>query len=356
MNKPIKIYTDPIPLTDINLKDLSPILSYHWAGRSATEILSGEFSLSSNFEIVNQPNDADFFVLLMHWSYYLWNGKAKMREAIELAELASQFNKRVVVWFKGDLVPKIPFENNILLLPGIIRSRMKPNYVACPVFVDDPSPTFGNEKTQYRQKSAKPTVGFCGYGTINAVKLGWSIVACLRLSALSRFNRYDFDEIPIVPAAVVRDRAMKLLERNPAINTRFVSRTKHTANSARVGVEESTRVFFENIYETDYTLCVRGFGNWSYRFYETLACGRIPVFVDSDCVLPLDSRIDWKKYCVWVDQSEVHLIGEKILEFHSTLSPTDFVDLQSECRKLWQEQLSPQGCMENIHFYLKERE
>jgi len=49
----------------------------------------------------------------------------------------------------------------------------------------------------------------------------------------------------------------------------------------------------------------------SYRLYEALCCGRIPVFIDTDCVLPYDFMIDWKKYFVWVDQSELPLIAEK---------------------------------------------
>ena len=44
--------------------------------------------------------------------------------------------------------------------------------------------------------------------------------------------------------------------------------------------------YVENLVASDYVLCARGAGNFSYRLYETLSCGRIPVFVDTDCVLP----------------------------------------------------------------------
>jgi hypothetical protein len=106
------------------------------------------------------------------------------------------------------------------------------------------------------------------------------------------------------------------------------------------------------VIDSDYTLCVRGVGNFSYRLYETLSCGRIPVFVDTDCVLPYDSVIRWKDYCVYLDESEVAVIGERIAEFHRELSPSRFEGLQRDCRKLWEDYISPAGFFRNFHRHL----
>ena len=114
-------------------------------------------------------------------------------------------------------------------------------------------------------------------------------------------------------------------------------------------------MFFSNIYDNDYTLCIRGNGNWSYRFYQTLACGRIPIFVDTDCVLPLSTHIDWKKYCVWIDRSDLKQIGEAVTDFHASLSESDFMDLQMSCRALWEEHFTPKGFMDNLKHYLPDR-
>ncbi len=93
--------------------------------------------------------------------------------------------------------------------------------------------------------------------------------------------------------------------------------------------------------ESDYIVCVRGSGNYSIRLYETLCCGRIPVFVNTDCVLPYEFKLKWKDYCVWIEESEISSISEKIIEFHDQLSSKDFVDLQYECRRIWKQWLSP---------------
>ena len=85
----------------------------------------------------------------------------------------------------------------------------------------------------------------------------------------------------------------------------------------------------------------------------TLCCGRIPVFVDTDCVLPFHSEINWKEYCVWVDEKEVSRVGEIVAAFHDSLTNRQFLDLQRECRKLWEDYLSPEGFFGNLYKHFR---
>ena len=110
--------------------------------------------------------------------------------------------------------------------------------------------------------------------------------------------------------------------------------------------------YIDNVLGSDYTLCLRGTGNYCHRLYETLCCGRIPVFVNTDCVLPYDFAADWRQHCVWVEESEMDRLPEKVAAFHEALSPTDFIDLQHACRAFWQRWLSPEGFFGNLHRHL----
>ena len=65
---------------------------------------------------------------------------------------------------------------------------------------------------------------------------------------------------------------------------------------------------------------MRGGGNYSLRLYETLCLGRIPLFINTDCVLPFENNIDWKELCLWVDENDLDRIGEIVLDFHSSIS------------------------------------
>jgi hypothetical protein len=100
---------------------------------------------------------------------------------------------------------------------------------------------------------------------------------------------------------------------------------------------------------TDYTLCARGFGNWSIRFYETMASARIPLFVDTECVLPYDFHIDYRDYGVCVDQSNIGQIAEQLLGFHDELDAASFWDLQRACRQLWEARFTPDGFFSTFH-------
>lgn len=356
MNDKLKIYTDRSVLRENNLKNLNPLLSRQWKNLDEQSVSADERAADSPFDITMDPENADFVVMPMHWSYYLWNDKAKMDEARRLADIAKANNKKIIIWYKGDLIPLVPFENALVFLPGMIKSKARSEHRACPAFVPDPKPVFGKEATEFREKREIPSVGFCGYAAINTLKTAWSIFQGIRINARTIFGGYDYEGVTVIPATLKRRRALEHISIHPKIEANFVIRDKHTADQIRKKSLEngsSSHVFYSNIYDSDYTLCVRGYGNWSYRFYETLACGRIPVFIDTDCVLPAAEIIDWRKYCVWVDESELRYIGEKILDFHSDLSPTDFIDLQIACRKLWKTHLTLDGFIQNVSHSLR---
>lgn len=116
--------------------------------------------------------------------------------------------------------------------------------------------------------------------------------------------------------------------------------------------EEFRNKFVENIIESDYTLCVRGLGNNSVRFFETLCCGRIPVFVNTDSTLPFDNLIDWKSLCVWVEEKDIDNIAAAVVEFHNNISEEEFLNLQEKLREIWEEYLTPIGFFKRLGFFI----
>jgi hypothetical protein len=103
---------------------------------------------------------------------------------------------------------------------------------------------------------------------------------------------------------------------------------------------------------SDYTLCVRGIGNNSVRFYETICCGRIPIFVNTDSVLPFEHLINWKALCVWVDEKEIDNIAEVVANYHKKISPQEFIDLQIQLRNIWKQYFSPEGFFNNMEVFM----
>jgi hypothetical protein len=205
-----------------------------------------------------------------------------------------------------------------------------------------------------RPKRAKPVVGFCGA----AGPLYPPLQNRLKNLAKNLSNRLGFGNHDLSRA--LRAQALKHLKQSSCVETSFIIRDKFMAGVAPTADEadfsrlRSARAeYVTNMVNSDYVLCLRGGGNFSYRLYETLSCGRIPVFINTDCSLPYDQIVNYKDYCVWIEDDELSQIGDKVAEFHEKLSSSAFVELQHACRHLWETALSPFGFFARLETCLK---
>ena len=123
------------------------------------------------------------------------------------------------------------------------------------------------------------------------------------------------------------------------IESNFIRRNRYRGGKpkSKESLDKLQRQFFENIEDSDYTICVRGTGNFSARLYETFAMGRIPIFINTDCILPFENVINWRNHVVWIEYDEVEQISDKIIKFHRSLSSMSFTKLQQDNRSLWEE-------------------
>jgi len=303
--------------------------------------------------------EASFAVMPANWRTIRgdsWRTPVNQRAVdlgIQFAHKAEQAGKPVVVFFSGDCSDEeIPIKKALVFRQGVYSSKKKQNDFVLPSFCEDLVEHYLEGQLSVRQKGKKPVVGFCGLVRHNSWKTGlktWVYQGMM----LSKHGRIG---VPPYKGHTLRAKALEILANSSEVNTNFVTRERlvfliegHLDQRLEARFE-----FVKNMAESDYILCCRGSANCSTRLYETLCCGRIPVFINTDCILPFDFAIDWKKYCVWVDEKELPRIGEKIAEFHNNLSPQEFVNLQHECRRLWQELLSPEGFYTNLYRHFQE--
>lgn len=225
----------------------------------------------------------------------------------------------------------------VVYADSIYASQMTPAERALPAFADDLAREVGG--LTVREKQQRPSVGFCGF-----VGSAWKR-ALFRLQGRGEK----------VVGLALRNRALRLLERSQRVDANFVRRTAFWGGAigrlrgpdweAKQRVREE---YLANITDSDYTLCLRGAGNFSYRLYETLALGRVPLFVNTDCALPFPDQIDWPRHVVWVEEAELATIGDRLAEFHAALSPEEFAELQRSNRRIWEEYLRPTECYQRI--------
>ena len=94
------------------------------------------------------------------------------------------------------------------------------------------------------------------------------------------------------------------------------------------GSEQELNEFISHLERNTYIVCPRGTENYSYRIYETLGRGRIPVIIDTDMVLP--KEINWDYLSVRVPYGSLTEIYEFILQDYMSHSEQEFIARQKE--------------------------
>lgn len=228
---------------------------------------------------------------------------------------------------------------------SIDRERRTPCERALPAIADDLLAECGGE-LRIRRKPDRPTVGFCGH-VGSPRELVFRRLAGLVLGGGPRDK---------AEGMLLRARALEVLARSGRVDARLIARTRiwggasiHSRATDALAQRAAVRQdFLDNLIGSDYGLSLRGKGNYSFRLYEVLAMGRIPLFVDTRCVLPFDDEIDWKRHCVWVDATELDRLDEIVAQFHADIHPDDFEALQAANRRLWLDYMTPRAIYSRI--------
>jgi hypothetical protein len=71
---------------------------------------------------------------------------------------------------------------------------------------------------------------------------------------------------------------------------------------------ENTPHFAEVTEKSCFTLCPRGYGKTSFRLYEAMQLGSVPVYISNDHWLPYTKYVDWSKFCVLIKPEEINKI------------------------------------------------
>ena len=324
-----------------------PLLYPFWGlpkSEPSPSLYAAFISIGADLFRIASAEEADFFVLPFDWQYTTRvvarteeEADIARRSAQGLADRAADREKKLIVFYLGDTEEELPLSNAVVFRTAL-RRGLRPNEFAMTVFLED---FVGQEPSSYvalRPKPKHPTVGFCGFA-------GYRLMPDVSFRRKARrVAKWVRDGLP---PPTVRERAITRLREDPSVVTDFVL-VEHGIGRERYG-EPARDTFRRNLINTDYTLCARGAGNWSIRLYETLASARIPLFIDTDCVLPYDFETNFKEYCVWVGSEDVESVSEHLISFHDRLDDADFTNLQLACRRIWEQRLTPEGFFSNFY-------
>lgn len=311
-----------------------------------------QYQYSKNdFTLVDDISQADYVLMPYGYGRLLEVNPAKVRRIIEDAMRAK---KKLLIDGSGDLELPINIPHAVILRVSRYRYNVRPNEITVPFPAEDLLESYYDGQLQVRGKSEVPSVSFTGWG---------------KLSLKMRLKTH-LKELPITAAALVekkrraehkglffRERALAALQSTSGVDARISVLPSYSGHVKTMlgSVEDNRRAFVENLMDADYALCVRGDANASVRFYEALSLGKIPLFLDTACVLPLEDRIDYRAFSVFVDHAETARIGLKLREFHERCTPEYFEEMQRLARDTYRSYLRTDAFSSNLADLLRKQ-
>ena len=290
----LRVYADSSHYSEPHRKELTDILKALWNTSSQDERRAKYGRRPDQFESVTSPDAADLHLLPMKWQHYVEQGRVD--QAIRAVDVARRARRPIVVFSLGDFEANFPVPGRDIHLfqASAYRSRHATSNHGMPPFVDDP---LNGRPVELREKRSRPMIGFCGQAGASLPRHAARLVRNRLKRALWRLGKEQWEPPPL-EHTWFRQRVLEAFANSPAVETRYVLRTKYRAgvhsDDRNDPAQQARREFLENVLGTDYTVSVRGGGNFSIRFYEALAMGRMPAFIDTDCILPFHNVVDWR--------------------------------------------------------------
>jgi Exostosin family len=186
----------------------------------------------------------------------LQNIGEKGNDVLKEISATSPKNIKTLVFIIDDFEKKYTYYPNLILLRTSIQYSIKrENEILLPYLWDHQDINFNLSLA-----SALPQIGFCG------------VVSKHRKKMISVF------------------------ESSNKVKCNFIKQKEFWGGNPHH--KDVVEMFYNNLEQNQYILCNRGRGNFSIRFYQTLAAGRVPVVVDTDVDLPFKNSIDWDEIII----------------------------------------------------------
>lgn len=329
---PPKIYLPPL----FSEKNIVPFFYQHFKEhfQSTRHLFMderlGEYNY--NVKIVKKIQDADIVVLPNSFKKI---GDVERAYIHREEKIARDARKPFVICIFGDLAHYVAWPGAIVLRNSHYRFLIQPNEIMVPAFAKDLNPS---GEIILRNKSKLPTVSFCGFAALDGFSkkikyhiknIYWNIYSYVTFNPKYRAFKQGI---------YYRRKSLRILQKSTLIRTHFIIRDFFSSHKDTVKLSPDilAKEFLNSIVNSDFVLTPKGDGNFSNRFFETLSLGRIPVLIDTECILPLENVIDYSKIIVRVPARDISKLPNIISDFYNKLNNDEFVETQKNARKVFE--------------------
>lgn len=275
---------------------------------------------------VETPEDASC-ILLPHNYFSVADALDYLKE-LEL--FAEKYNKKILILAYGDSSEPIRVTHGIILRTSQYKTALQKNEIIVPPFVEDLGEQYGVYLLEKTDRN--PVVGFAGWSGFKS-----------NLRYIKYLIKLLYTFGPRRQGIYFRRKIIAHLKKSPHIATNFALRNSFSAhkNDIEDRPEKIRQEYVDILKKSDFALSVRGDGNYSLRFFEILSLGRIPLYVDTDTVLPLEHSIPYDSCMVRINYKNIPSAGEMVREKWVNMNNDEYVRMQQKCREIFTDWLIP---------------
>ena len=107
---------------------------------------------------------------------------------------------------------------------------------------------------------------------------------------------------------------------------------------------DNFKKFLDITCSSKFGLAPRGYGKSSFRMYEILQLGTVPVYISDVHYLPWSDELDWNDFCVPVNEDEI----EDIDAILKSIDDVEYNNLLENGKKVYEEYFTLEGMFKNI--------
>ncbi len=328
---PLRLYVNPAYAQD--MARVSPLMYPFWGDMSKDTIsynkaFDHQFD-PRHYQIVMDPDVCDCHFL----PFNIWSLEKKHpKEFAEALANARRHKKKLLIDAYGDTMRAITDPDTVVLRFAQYRRCLTPRDIIVPAYIED----LGESARAIapRHKSDIPTVGFVGWGDLSIAKY-WKTYLKESIVVLRAFVQHSYGVFR--KGVFIRREVLRRLAHAQGVKLDALIRGTYSGNTRTAEADPMVlrKEFISNIVNTDYTLCLKGDANQSTRIYEVMSLSRIPLILDTECVMPLEGTIDYASCSFTVPYEKRRDIGRALHVFHTQLSPEAFIGIQQRARDVF---------------------
>lgn len=102
--------------------------------------------------------------------------------------------------------------------------------------------------------------------------------------------------------------------------------------------------FLDITSKSKFTLCPRGYGNTSFRMYEAMQLGSVPVYISDDFCLPWQDEIDWNQFAIIVPAEDIGSLYDRL----KSLDESQYIKMRNNLKWYYDKYFSIESVCSNI--------